>query len=62
MGIRFRIANYVMRDYLRNYLVVGIKLPLLNMLKYHSIENSLSDFQIYKIEDMLATIDELLEM
>ena len=62
MGIRFKIANWIMRDYLRNYLIVGIKLPLLNILKYQYVDNKLSDFQEHKIKDIISTVDELFEI
>lgn len=33
MGIRFRIANWICGDYLRNYLAVGVLLPLDKLLE-----------------------------
>lgn len=59
MGIRFKIANWIMNDYLRNYLVVGVQLPIKNLLKY---KHDFNDFEIHKLEQIIQTIDELFNM
>lgn len=61
MGIRFKIANFIMNDYLRNYLAVGVKLPIENLIKY-KYQYSINDFEIHKLEQIVQTIDELFNM
>ena len=61
MGIRFRIANWIMRDYLRNYLAVGVRISLLNALRYGHL-SELNPYVKNEIEKSLKTIDELFEM
>lgn len=58
MGLRFKICNWICNDYLRNYLAVGIKLPLINLLKY---SKNLDSFEIKKIEKIIECIDEIFQ-
>ena len=59
MGIRFRISNWICKDYLRNYLAVGVRLPLINFLKYNS--KNLDGFEIKRIENIIECIDEIFQ-
>ena len=59
MGWRFRIANFIMGDYLRNYLLVGIRLPISNIVKY---EDDLDSFTVKKLTQIIKDIDELVKM
>ena len=61
MGIRFRIANFIMKDYLRNFLVVGVRLPLKNLIRYKK-QCNLDSFTIQTIEKCIKTIDDIFEM
>lgn len=61
MGIRFRIANFIMKDYLRNYLAVGVRLPLENLIRYKE-QCNLNSFTIHTIEKCIKTIDEVFKM
>lgn len=60
MGFRFRIANWIMGDYLRNYLAVGVRLPLINLLtsKLYNFDNHTRQ----EIERIIQTVDELFEI
>lgn len=58
MGLRFKICNWICGDYLRNYLVVGVKLPLINLLQY---SKNLDSFEIKKIKKIIECIDEILQ-
>lgn len=60
MGIRFKIANLIMGDYLRNYLAVGIRLPLVKILT--SNLSNLDTYTAEQIERMIQQIDELFDM
>lgn len=57
MGLRFKICNWICRDYLRNYLVVGVKLPLINLL----YSKNLDSFEIKEIKKIIECIDEILQ-
>ena len=59
IGLRFKICNWICRDYLRNYLVVGVRLPLINFLKYNS--KNLDSFEIKRIENIIECIDEIFQ-
>lgn len=71
MGIRFRIANWLLKDCLRNWLVVGVRLPL-SEIKERSGEKIPKNLTIeadsaLSIINLEATraihaIDELMEM
>ena len=61
MGIRFRIANFIMKDYLRNYLAVGIRLPLKNLIRYKE-QCNLDSFTIQTIEKCIETINDIFEI
>ena len=58
MGLRFKICNWICGDYLRNYLAVGVKLPLINLLQY---SKNLDSFEIKKIKKIIECIDEILQ-
>ena len=61
MGIRFKIANWIMGDYLRNYLAVGVRLPITNLLDY-KYQYDINDFETHKLEQIIYTINELFNM
>lgn len=58
MGLRFRIANWICGDYLRNYLAVGVLLPLDNVLK----SNALSAWDRRRLEKIEKTVREIFEL
>lgn len=58
IGLRFKICNWICGDYLRNYLAVGVRLPLIN-LKYNS--KNLDSFEIKRIENIIECIDEIFQ-
>lgn len=58
MGLRFKICNWICGDYLRNYLAVGVRLPLINLLQY---SKNLDSFEIKKIKKIIECIDEILQ-
>ena len=60
MGLRFRICNWICKDYLRNYLAIGVKIPLVNLLKRNS--KKLDSFDIKKIKEMIECIDKIFEL
>ena len=57
MGLRFRIANWICHDYLRNYLAVGVLIPLDNLLK----SNDLSNWDRKRIEKIRNCVNEIFE-
>lgn len=57
-GWRFKFANLIMADYLRNYLAVGVCLPLDNAKKYYKHENECKQ----QIDKARETVYELFEM
>ena len=59
MGLRFKICNWICGDYLRNHLAVGVRLPLINFLKYNS--KNLNSFEIKRIEKIIECIDEIFQ-
>ena len=59
IGLRFKICNCICNDYLRNYLAVGVRLPLINFLKYNS--KNLDSFEIKRIENIIECIDEIFQ-
>lgn len=59
IGLRFKICNWICGDYLRNYLAVGVRLPLINFLKYNS--KNLDSFEIKRIENIIECIDEIFQ-
>ena len=58
IGLRFKICNWICGDYLRNYLAVGVRLPLINLLQY---SKNLDSFEIKKIKKIIECIDEILQ-
>lgn len=58
MGLRFKICNWICGDYLRNYLAVGVRLPLINLLQY---SKNLDSFEIKEIKKIIECIDEILQ-
>lgn len=56
MGLKFKICNWICNDYLRNYLAVGVRLPLLNLLKYN---HNLDEWEKNKINSVIECIDEI---
>lgn len=61
MGIRFKIANWIMGDRLRNYLAVGVRLPLVNASTLLE-RDAISQYAKDEIRKAIATIDELFEI
>lgn len=57
MGLRFRIANWICHDYLRNYLAVGVLIPLDNLLK----SKDLSNWDRKRIEKIKNCVNEIFE-
>ena len=58
MGIRFRICNWICKDYLRNYLAVGVLLPLSNLQK----SKDLSDWDRKRVEKIINCVREIFEL
>lgn len=58
MGIRFRIGNWICKDYLRNYLAVGVLLPLSNLQK----SKDLSDWDRKRVEKIIKCVREIFEL
>lgn len=56
MGIRFKLANLIMKDYLRSDLVIGVLVPLENLLKYN---HNLDDWEIKQIKEVIETVQEI---
>ena len=58
MGLRFKIANWICKDYLRNYLAVGVLLPLTNLQK----SKDLSDWDRKRVEKIIKCVREIFEL
>ena len=58
MGIRFRICNWICKDYLRNYLAVGVLLPLSNLQE----SKDLSDWDRKRVEKIIKCVREIFEL
>ncbi len=56
MGIRFKLANLIMKDYLWSDLAIGILLPLENLLKYN---HNLDDWEIKQIKEVIETVHKI---
>lgn len=61
MGIRFRISNWICKDYLRNYLAVGVLLPLTNLIKYKKAYG-INDDTRKELERIVACVEEIFEL
>lgn len=61
-SIRFKLANLIMNDYLRNYLAVGCLLPLENSLKYIEAETDSEKHLCQKMEEVADTIKDIFEI
>ena len=61
MGIRFRICNWICKDYLRNYLAVGVLLPLTNLIKYKKAYD-INDDTRKELERIDACVREIFEL
>lgn len=61
MGLRFKIANWIMGDYLRNYLAVGVRLPLINALDSKKI-TKLDHYTELQIKKALQAASEIMEI
>lgn len=61
MGLRFRIANWICKDYLRNYLAVGVLLPLTNLIKYKKAYD-INDDTRKELERIVACVREIFEL
>lgn len=57
MGFRFKLANFIMGDYLRNYLVVGVRLPLLKVL-----DSKVDPYTAHLIKKALKTTEEIFKI
>lgn len=58
MSLRFKLANLIMKDYLRSDLVIGVLLPLENLLRYN---HNLDDWEIKKIKKIIKTVHKIFE-
>ena len=58
-SFRFKLANLIMNDYLRNYLAVGCLIPLENSLKYIEPETYNEKYILKKMTDVYDTINEI---
>lgn len=61
MGIRFRISNWICKDYLRNYLAVDVLLPLTNLIKYKKAYDINNDTR-KELERIVACVEEIFEL
>lgn len=61
MGLRFRISNWICKDYLRNYLAVGVLLPLTNLIKYKKAYD-INDDTRKELERIVACVEEIFEL
>lgn len=61
MGLRFRICNWICKDYLRNYLAVGVLLPLTNLIKYKKVYD-INDDTRKELERIVACVREIFEL
>lgn len=61
MGLRFRICNWICGDYLRNYLAIGVLLPLTNLIKYKKAYD-INDDTRKKLERIVACVEEIFEL
>ena len=59
---RFKLANLIMNDHLRNYLAVGCLVPLENAIKYTMAETDNEVYLMKKIERVVDTIMEIFEV
>lgn len=57
MGFRFKLANFIMGDYFRNYLAVGVRLPLLKVL-----DSKVDSYTERLIKKALKTTEEIFEI
>lgn len=58
MGLRFRICNWICKDYLRNYLAVGVLLPLTNLQE----SKDLSNWDRKTVEKIISCVKEIFEL
>lgn len=58
MGLRFKICNWICKDYLRNYLAVGVLLPLTNLQK----SKDLSNWDRERVEKIIKCVREIFEL
>lgn len=61
-SFRFKLANLIMNDYLRNYLAVGCLMPLENNLKYMEPETYNERYMLRNTEKAYNTIKEIFEI
>lgn len=61
-SLRFKLANLIMNDYLRNYLAVGCLLPLESSLKYIEAETDYEKYVRKQIEKATDTIRDIFEI
>lgn len=55
-SIRFKLANLIMNDYLRNYLAVGCLIPLENGVKYIEAETDNEEYLQRQMEKAVDSI------
>ena len=58
-SFRFKLANLIMNDYLRNYLAVGCLVPLSNALEYVEPETFDEKYMHNKMQKAYDTIKEI---
>lgn len=55
-GLKFRVLNWLTRGYLRNYLAVGVRLPIINAMKYCEHH---PDVAVCELEKAKRTVEEI---
>ena len=61
-SIRFKLANLIMNDYLRNYLAVRCLIPLENGVKYIEAETDNEEYLQRQMEKAVDSIKEIFEI
>lgn len=61
-SLRFKLANIIMGDYLRNYLAVGCLIPLENTLKHIEAETWNEKYMQEEMKKVSDTIKEIFEI
>ena len=61
-SLRFKLANFIMNDYLRNYLAVGCMCPLTNGLENIEAETWNEEYLQWQMQRVYDTIKEIFEI
>lgn len=61
-SLRFKLANLIMNDYLRNYLAVGCMVPLDNTLRYVEAKTNNEKYMQRQMGKVANTIEDIFKM